>query len=192
MIVNVQDGLVRINSDDLKETPVEMPGIGDTVAWMENTGPRTGLLISTRGLFRLNGYEAELLLSAAEIPAQMNMGRITQDEDGSLWMMNNDKCVYYLKKTPGGFAPALRYFTGQVISRVYNDREGNRWFTTIGNGSINRRPTILRFRPNTFPTTSIGNRCSPLSPLATGASGSAPATDRCIIGKAADCLALTC
>lgn len=134
MIVNVQDGLVRINSDDLKETPVEMPGIGDTVAWMENTGPRTGLLISTRGLFRLNGYEAELLLSAAEIPAQMNMGRITQDEDGSLWMMNNDKCVYYLKKTPGGFAPALRYFTGQVISRVYNDREGNRWFTTIGNG----------------------------------------------------------
>lgn len=135
VLVNRHSGLARIDAKTGSMEPVQIPEVGDTILWMDNTGNGKGMLVSARGLFRLDGMRAVRLLPADSIPERMGAGRISIDPDGSLWMMNNDKCVYYIRKrSGGGYEPMVRMFEGEFISRVFLDLEGNRWFTTISNG----------------------------------------------------------
>ena len=96
------------------------------------------------------------LIDKAQIPVKGKQDfRYSNDHKGNLWILTNSGALAFngqLQKINDGHI----FLEGEFISQVVQDREGNYWFSTIGNGlfMMPNRDAIHYNRDNSLLTTS--------------------------------------
>lgn len=133
----VLNGITRTytyNTHDFSEVKNDFSLHEDSVMVYENTSAYQGIVVSYKGIIALNGYEKTTLASSDTLPFLKRTMRIQVDTKQGLWVFTNDRNTWYFEKENGKYRSPRAYFTGQNISGVFIDTEGNRWFSTLGNG----------------------------------------------------------
>jgi len=106
----------------------------DSLLIYENTGQYKGILISKKSMIELDGYNKKTIVSAESYPFLRQTARIEYDRNQGVWIFTIDFGTWYFERKNGKLMPPKSYFPGHHISRAYVDKEGNRWFCTLGNG----------------------------------------------------------
>ncbi|MFT3908977.1 MAG: two-component regulator propeller domain-containing protein [Ferruginibacter sp.] len=106
----------------------------DSVIVYVNTSTYGGILVSKAGIIELNGYQKKMLASSDTLPFIKNTVRINVDSRRGLWVITNDKNTWYFENENGKYKSPRLFFSGENISGVFIDNEGNQWFSTTANG----------------------------------------------------------
>lgn len=74
-----------------------------------------------------------------EIDRRMGVYSATgySDSAGNFWLANNDEGALFFNHQKDGLQRPQKYMSGKRVSQIYEDREGNIWFSTLHDGVYN-------------------------------------------------------
>lgn len=88
------------------------------------------------GIRKYNNGTSELIIKKDDINNYQALQRMFVDRNNGVWLITSDLRTDLYGMTDSGFNLIESYLPGIYVGAVYLDREGNKWFCTIGIGLL--------------------------------------------------------